>query len=64
MSEYKNLRGKRIKTFATDLDNVQAEGQIFFSSSENPDKLKTVVASAAWSSSAPISQARFNLAGA
>ena len=36
MTDYKTLKGKRIKTFATDLDNEQAEGQIFFSSSENP----------------------------
>jgi hypothetical protein len=58
MTDYKTLKGKRIKTFATDLDNVQAEGQIFFSSSENPDKLKTVVASAAWSSTSPLLEGR------
>ena len=51
MTTYKNIKGKRIKRFATDLDNDQAEGQIFYSNTDN--EFKTVVSSAAWSSSAP-----------
>jgi len=64
MTDYKTLKGKRIKTFATDLDNEQAEGQIFFSSSENPDKLKTAVASSAWASVSPLISGRNQTAAA
>jgi hypothetical protein len=49
MTTYKNIHGKRVKTFATDLDNEQAEGQIFFLDTAN--EFKTVVSSAAWSAS-------------
>ena len=52
MTDYKTIRGKKIKTFATDLDNDQAEGQIFYSSTDN--QFKTAVVSAAWSSSGPL----------
>ena len=31
MSEYRALKGIKIKTFATDLSNAAAEGQVFFS---------------------------------
>jgi hypothetical protein len=57
MSEYRNLRGKKIKTFATDLANEQAEGQIFFSTASQFQGLKTVVASAAWSSGGSLATA-------
>jgi hypothetical protein len=50
MTTYKNIKGKRIKTFATDLDNEQAEGQIFYQDTAN--EFKTVVSSAAWSAGA------------
>ena len=46
MTTYKSTIGKRIKTFATDLDNDQAEGQIFYSSTDN--QFKAAVASAAF----------------
>ena len=49
MSEYRNFRGKKIKTFATDLANEQAEGQVFFSTASQFNALKTVVSSSAWS---------------
>jgi len=49
MSEYRALKGIKIKTFATDLSNAAAEGQVFFSTASNFNALKTVVASAAWS---------------
>jgi len=62
MTTYKNIKGKRVKTFATDLDNDQAEGQIFYSSTDN--QFKTVVASAAWASSANMITARGNGGGA
>jgi len=50
MSEYKALKGIKIKTFATDLSGESAEGQVFFSTAAPQRELKTVVASAAWSS--------------
>jgi len=49
MTTYKNIHGKRVKTFATDLGNAEAEGQIFFSTASPAREFKTVVASAAWS---------------
>ena len=50
MTTYKSIHGKRVKTFATDLDNTEAEGQIFFSTASPGRELKTVVGSGAWSS--------------
>jgi hypothetical protein len=50
MSEYKALKGIKIKTFATDLSSESAEGQVFFSTAAPQRELKTVVSSAAWSS--------------
>ena len=35
MTDYKTIKGKRIKTFETDLDNEQAEGQIFYQDTAN-----------------------------
>ena len=58
MSEYRNLRGKKIKTFATDLNNEAAEGQVFFSTASPFNDLKTVVASAAWSAGGNMITAR------
>ena len=60
MTDYKTIRGKKIKTFATDLGNDQAEGQIFYS--ETANQFKTAVSSAAWSSSGPLGTARYALA--
>ena len=54
MTTYKNIHGKRVKTFATDLDNAEAEGQIFFSTASPGREFKTVVGTAAWSSTANI----------
>ncbi len=61
MTDYKTIRGKKIKSFATDLSNDQAEGQIFYSSTDN--QFKTAVASAAWSSSGPLVTGRGYVAG-
>ena len=60
MTEYRNIHGKRIKSFATDLDNEQGEGQVFYS--ETDDNFKTAVTSAAWSSGAPVLTGRHNCA--
>ena len=56
MTDYKNIRGKKVKFLTSDLSNEQAEGQIFYSDTDND--FKTVVASAAWSSSANMLTAR------
>ena len=61
MSEYRNLRGKKIKTFATDLANEQAEGQIFFSTASQFQGLKTVVSTSAWSAGANLNTNRRNM---
>ena len=62
MTDYKTIRGKKIKTFATDLDNDQSEGQIFYSSTDN--QFKAAVASAAWHSSGSLNTARDRVVGA
>ena len=62
MTDYKTIRGKKIKTFATDLGNDQAEGQIFYSSTDN--QFKAAVSSAAWSSSGNLILARRGVTGA
>jgi hypothetical protein len=48
MSEYRNLKGRKIKFLTSDLSGEAAEGQIFYSDTNND--FKSVVASAAWSS--------------
>ena len=56
MTDYKTIRGKKIKFFSTDLDNAQAEGQIFYSDTDN--EFKTAISSAAWHSSGALLTAR------
>jgi len=56
MTDYKTIKGKRIKFFTSDLDNEQAEGQIFYQSTAK--EFKTAVASAAWASAAPVLTSR------
>ncbi len=48
MSDYKNIRGKKVKFLTSDLSSEQSEGQIFYSDTDND--FKSVIASAAWSS--------------
>jgi hypothetical protein len=49
MTDYRTIRGKKIKTFTTDLsDGVSAEGQVFYSNTDK--KYKIAVAGAAWHS--------------
>ena len=48
MTDYKTIRGKKVKFFTSDLGNEQAEGQLFFQ--DTAREMKTVVASAAWHS--------------
>ena len=50
MSEYKNLKRKKAKFLTSDLSGETAEGQLFYSDTNND--FKSVVASAAWSAGA------------
>ena len=52
MSDYKNIRGKKVKFLTSDLSSEQSEGQIFYSDTDND--FKSVIASAAWSSAAAL----------
>ena len=47
MSDYKNIRGKKIKFFTSDLSGETSEGQLFYSDTDN--QFKSIVASAVWS---------------
>src|SRR5210317_1749999 len=62
MTDYKNIFGKPVKFLATDPDNAEAEGQIWYNSTA--DAFKSIVASEAWSSGSPLITARYILAGA
>jgi hypothetical protein len=52
MTDYKNIFGKPVKFLATDPDNAEAEGQIWYNSTDGA--FKDVLASKAWASAAPI----------
>ena len=67
MTDYKTIRGKKIKFFTSDLSNTEAEGQIFYvntspGSVDTSGTFKTVVASAAWHSTGPLTYDRGFLA--
>ena len=47
MTDYKNIRGKKIKFLTSDLSGEQSEGQLFYSDTDND--FKTVISTAAWS---------------
>ena len=61
MTDYKNIFGKPVKFLATDPDNAEAEGQIWYNSTS--DTFKSIVALEAWSSGAPINFNRAYIAG-
>ena len=48
MTDYKNIRGKKVKFLTTDLSSEQSEGQIFYSDTDN--QFKSIIGLAAWSS--------------
>ena len=37
MTDYKNIRGKKVKFFTSDLSNAQDEGQLFFQNTERDE---------------------------
>ena len=61
MSTYKNLRGKRIKFFTSDLDNAEGEGQVFYSDTDS--EYKVAVASGSWSAGSILGTARSRAGG-
>ena len=60
MTDYKTIRGKKVKFFTSDLSGGEAEGQLFFQ--DTAREMKVAVASAAWSSGSPINSGRLNCA--
>ena len=56
MTDYKAIFGKKIKFLTSDLSAAEAEGEIFYSSTDT--KFKVAVATAAWSAGAPLVTAR------
>ena len=63
MSEYKALKGIKIKTLSTDLSGEAAEGQVFFSTATQFNALKTVVKQDSWASGGNMNTARERLGG-
>jgi len=61
MTDYKTIRGKKVKFFETDLSSGEAEGQLFFS--DTSKEMKIAVSSSAWHSEAPLITARQALGG-
>ena len=62
MTDYKTIRGKKIKLFTTDLsDGNSAEGQIFYSDTDK--EYKVAVAGAAWHSGSNYPSVLFRAAG-
>ena len=62
MTNYKNIFGKPVKFLATDPDNAEAEGQIWYNSTS--DAFKTVLGGGTWSAGAPLNTARRFISGA
>jgi hypothetical protein len=61
MSTYKNLIGKNVNSLATDPDNVQAEGQIWYNSTAGA--FKDLILTNAWSSGGNLITAKYETAG-
>ena len=59
MTDYKAIVGKGIKVVSTNLDNAEAEGQIWFNSTTG--EFKDVLNLEAWSTSGSIATKRFNM---
>ena len=59
MTDYKAIVGKGIKVVSTNLDNAEAEGQIWFNSTTG--EFKNIVNLEAWSSSGSLATTRYNM---
>ena len=63
MTDYKAIHGKNILHVASDLDNAEGEGQIWFNTASGD--FKTIVpVPASWSTGGNLNQARNSLMGA
>ena len=62
MADYKNIIGKPLKLVSTNLDNAQAEGQIWYNSTLG--QFKDVIVRSAWASAAPVVSGRNQTAAA
>ena len=68
MTDYKTIRGKKIKFLTSDLSNSQAEGQVYYvntspGSVDTAGNFKTVVASSAFSAGANLISPRSDFRG-
>ena len=62
MTDYKAIKGKTIQSIASDLDNAEGEGQIWFNTAGD---FKTIVKVAGtWSTGGNLNQARAHVNGA
>jgi hypothetical protein len=61
MSEYKNIIGKGVRFLSSNLDNDQAEGQIWYNSTD--DAFKNLLINEAWASGSPMIFNRAYIAG-
>ena len=61
MTTYKEIFGKPVKTLATDPDNTEAEGQIWYNSTSG--SFKSVTQLEAWSAASPVITARTQSGG-
>ena len=61
MTDYKTIRGKKIKFLTSDLSSEQGEGQIFYS--DTSDEFKVGITNAAWRSSTSFSTSGYGAAG-
>jgi len=59
MTDYKNIFGKPVKFLATDPDNAEAEGQIWYNSTDGV--FKDLIISEAWSAAGPLGSGRYAL---
>ena len=63
MADYKAIHGKNIQSLASDLDNAEGEGQIWFNTTSSDYKTIVKVAGS-WATGGAMTTARARLAGA
>ena len=62
MSEYKSIRGGKVKNYTTDPDNPYA-GQVWFNETEGELRIRKSTLTSAWASGGELNTARRGLAG-
>ena len=61
MSEYKNIIGKPVKSVSSNLDNNEAEGQVWYNTTDQ--QFKNIIALNAWSSGGSLITPKYEIAG-